>query len=82
MHYNKRKIVLDSTPKLIYIDPETNKIKGEIYLDKQYKIIHVDSNTFELISPKRSYKFKGIDGDAMVWEKHIIDAIKQYGKQI
>ena len=82
LHYNKRKIVLDSTPKLIYIDPETNKIKGEIYLDKQYKIIHVDSNTFELISPKRSYKFKGIDGDAMVWEKHIIDAIKQYGKQI
>ena len=82
LHYNKRKIVLDSTPKLIYIDPETNKIKGEIYLDKQYKIVHVDSNTFELISPKRSYKFKGIDGDSMVWEKHIIDAIKQYGKQI
>lgn len=78
--YNKRKIILDSTPKLTYINPENNKVKGEIYLDKSFKIVHVDSNCFELVSPIEKFKFKGIDGDSMVWEKNIIEAIKEYGK--
>lgn len=80
LHYNKRKVVLDSTPKLIYIDPSTNKIKGEIYLDRKFKVVHVSANIFDLISPKRSFRFKDCDGDALVWEKSITDAIKTYGK--
>jgi hypothetical protein len=80
LHYNKRKVVLDSTPKIIYIDPSTNKIKGEIYLDKKFKVVHVSANIFDLISPKRSFRFKDCDGDALVWEKSITDAIKTYGK--
>lgn len=79
-HYNKRKVVLDSTPKLIYIDPSTNKIKGEIYLDRKFKVVHVSANVFDLISAKRSFRFKDCDGDALVWEKSIADAIKTYGK--
>lgn len=27
--YNKRKVILDSTPKLVYIDPDKNVIKGK-----------------------------------------------------
>ena len=80
LHYNKRKVVLDSTPKIIYIDPSSNKIKGEIYLDKKFKVVHVSANIFDLISPKRSFRFKDCDGDALVWEKSITDAIKTYGK--
>ena len=80
LHYNKRKIVLYSTPKLVYIDPSNNKIKGEIYLDKKFKVSHVSMTMFDLISPKRCFRFKACDGDVLVWEKSIADAIKQYAK--
>ena len=80
LHYNKRKVVLDSTPKLVYIDPSNNKIKGEIFLDKKFKINHISMNIFDLISPKRSFRFKSCDGDVLIWEKSIIEAIKKYGK--
>lgn len=80
LHYNKRKFILYSTPKLVYIDPTTNKIKGEIYLDKKFKIHHISMTIFDLVSPKRIYRFKASDGDVLVWEKSITEAIKQYGK--
>jgi serine/threonine protein kinase len=80
LHYNKRKIILYSTPKLVYIDPSNNKIKGEIYLDKKFKVNHISMNIFDLISPKRSFRFKSCDGDVLVWEKSITEAIKQYAK--
>ena len=80
LHYNKRKVILYSTPKLVYIDPSNNKIKGEIYLDKKFKVNHISMNIFDLISPKRSFRFKSCDGDVLVWEKSITEAIKQYAK--
>ena len=80
LHYNKRKIILYSTPKLVYIDPTNNKIKGEIYLDKKFKVSHVSMTVFELISPKRSFRFKACDGDVLIWEKSITEAIKEYAK--
>ena len=35
---------------------------------------------FDLVSQKRSYRFRASDGDVLVWEKSITDAIKQYSK--
>ena len=69
-----------STPKLVYMDPSTNKIKKEIYLDKKFKVNHISMTVFDLISPKKSFRFKASDGDVLVWEKSIIEAIKKYGK--
>ncbi len=80
LHYNTRKIILYSTPKIAYIDPSNNKVKGEIYLDKSVKVNHVSSNVFDIISSKRNFRFKASDGEALVWEKSINEAIKQYGK--
>ena len=80
LHYNKRKFILYSTPKLVYMDPSTNKIKREIYLDKKFKVNHISMTVFDLISPKKSFRFKASDGDVLVWEKSIIEAIKKYGK--
>ena len=80
LHYNKRKIILYSTPKLVYIDPSNNKVKGEIYLDKSVKVNHVNMNTFDVVSTKRSFRFKASNGEALVWEKFIADAIKEYNK--
>ena len=78
--YNQRKVILDSTPKLVYIDPDKNVIKGEIILDKNFKITHVNDNIFDIVSPKRSFRFKATNGDSLVWEKSINDAIKDYAK--
>ena len=78
--YNKRKVILDSTPKLVYIDPDKNVIKGEIILDKNFKITHINDNIFDVVSPKRSFRFKATNGDSLVWEKSINDAIKEYAK--
>ena len=80
LHYNRRKVILDSTPKIVYIDPTNNKVKGEIYLDKKFRVVHVSSNIFDLVSQKRSFRFKAPEGDALVWEKSITEAIKTYGK--
>ena len=80
LHYNRRKVILDSTPKIVYIDPTNNKVKGEIYLDKKFRVVHVSSNIFYLVSQKRSFRFKAPEGDALVWEKSITEAIKTYGK--
>ena len=79
-YYNKRKVILYSTPKLVLIEPSTNKIRGEIILDKKVKITHVSMNIFDLTSPIRTYRFKTSEGEALVWEKSIIEAIKQYSK--
>ena len=80
LHYNTRKVILYSTPKLAYIDPSNNKLKGEIYLDKSVKVNHVSTNVFDIISTKRNFRFKSTNDDALVWEKSINEAIKQYGK--
>ena len=80
LYYNKRRVILYSTPKIVYIDPSNNKVKGEILLDKTVKINHVDMNIFDIISTKRNFRFKTTDGEALVWEKIITDAIKQYNK--
>ena len=80
LHYNTRKVILYSTPKIAYIDPSNNKLKGEIYLDKSVKINHVSTNIFDIISSKRNFRFKASNGEALVWEKSINEAIKQYGK--
>ena len=80
LHYNKRKVILYSTPKIVYIDPSNNKVKGEIYLDKNIKVNHINMNIFDVVSSKRNFRFKTSDGEALIWEKSIADAIKQYCK--
>ena len=57
-HYNTRRIVLDSTPRLEYSDPEKNIVKGSIYLTKNCKAEHIDQSQFDLVTPNRTFKFK------------------------
>ena len=65
---------------MVYIDPSNNKVKGEIYLDKTVKVNHINDNIFDIVSTKRNFRFKTTDGEALIWEKIITDAIKQYNK--
>ena len=80
LHYNKRKVILYSTPKINYIDPKTNEVKGTIELNKECKAEHIDMSIFVLTTPNRKFKFKVNDNSAYVWEKIINDAIKNYSK--
>ena len=77
-HYNTRKIVLDSTPRLEYSDPERNIVKGSIYLTKSCRAEHIDTSQFELVTPNRTFRFKSPDDDGFVWVKAINDAISKY----
>ena len=79
LHYYKRKVFLYSTPKFVWIDPSNNKIKGEIFLDKSVKVVHINMNIFDIVCAKKNYRFK-TDGEALVWEKIITDTIKKYSK--
>ena len=79
LHYYKRKVILYSTPKFVWIDPSNNKIKGEIFLDKSVKVAHINMNIFDIVCTKKNYRFK-TDGEALVWEKIITDTIKKYSK--
>ena len=74
-HYNKRKVILYSTPKINYIDPKTNELKGTIELNKECKAEHIDMSYFILLTPNRKYKFKVSDNSAYVWEKLINETI-------
>lgn len=78
LHYNTREIIVDSTPKLEYIDPNTKQIKGSVYLTKKCSAEPCDDVVFYLNTPKRVFKFKSSEKEAFVWVKTINDAIKKY----
>ena len=78
--YEKRFIIIDSTPKLIFIVPEKNILEGEILLEKSLKVVPKNKNEFELITKDKIYKFKDDEGNAIFWQKVIIDAINLYSK--
>ena len=79
LHYYKRKVIL-YTNKFMWIDPSNNKIKGEIFLDKNVKVARINMNIFDIVSTKKNYRFKTTDGEALIWEKMITDAIKKANK--
>ena len=56
-YYDLRRIVLYDTPRIDYIDPEKNIIKGRINLTKECSAELVKSNQFRLYTPKRTFVF-------------------------
>jgi hypothetical protein len=78
--YEKRCIIIDSTPKLLIIDPEKNIIEGEILLEKSLKVVPINKKEFQLITKDKIYKFKDNEGNAIFWQKVINDAINMYSK--
>jgi serine/threonine protein kinase len=56
-YYDLRKVVLYDTPRIDYIDPENNIVKGRIFLTKECAAQLTKSNQFKLYTPKRTYVF-------------------------
>ena len=78
--YEKKRIIIDSTPKLIFIDPEKNIIEGEILLEKSIKVVLINKKEFKLVIKNKIHYFKDNEGKAIIWEKVINDAINKYSK--
>ena len=72
-YYNTRRLTLDNTPKINYIDPSTNTTKGTIYLSTLCEARLIDSKSFKLITPKRTFTFKA--DSPLEWCKEINDQI-------
>ena len=80
-YYDLRKVVLDDSPKMVYIEPEKMIIKGTINLNKKCSAELIKSNQFKLITPKRTFIFMCKERyDITPWVKAINSAIEKYGE--
>ena len=79
-HYNERYLILDSTPKITYKEPEKDVVKGIIYLNKKCRVYASRQDIFNLETPKDVFKFKCKQNDIVVWINAIKESIKVYGK--
>ena len=75
LHYNTRKLILYSTPKLQYLEPSKNELKGTIYLSKECRAEYDTDSRFNLITPKKTFIFKINEKDSGVWCKIINEKI-------
>ena len=82
LHYEKRYIILDTTPRLLSKNPNNPGCIKEIPLNKKCKINIVENNCFDLKTPSKTYRFKGTINDGNDWAGDISDVINVYGKDV
>ena len=58
---------------------DENRKKKVISLNKRCKVSIVKDNCFELRTPEKNYKFKGLSNDGNDWAGIISDIIEEYG---
>ena len=80
---HKRQLILivgPSGPRLVYLDPKSMEVKGEVEWTKASPpTVYAGSKVvFEIAVSKRVYKFTDNDNGAEFWIKHINDAIKMF----
>jgi 3-phosphoinositide dependent protein kinase-1 len=81
LYYDKRKLILYNTPRVDYLDPDSNLLKGSIPLTKECKAELIDSIKFELKTPNRDFTFMCKPKyDITPWVISINEAIQQYAK--
>lgn len=81
LYYDKRKLILFNTPRVDYLDPDSNLLKGSIPLSKKCKAELIDSTKFELQTPNRHFTFMCKPKyDITPWVIAINEAIQQYAK--
>ena len=78
-HYVKRYISLDTTPRIVVTNMDENGDKKVISLNKKCRVSIVKDNCFELRTPEKNHKFKGLSNDGNDWAGIINDVINEYG---
>ena len=80
-HYEKKKIVLDTTPRIILTSLNDPKNIREIPLNKKCKVTIVDTNCFDLKANGKTHRFKKNSGDENNWADLIFETYNQYGME-
>ena len=83
MTNKKRVLILTDTPRLFYVDPKDNTLKGTIELDKdtQVQLTNGVGKGFRVTVPGRTFKLEDTqDNNAMDWLEKIKNAILKVKK--
>ena len=81
-YYDLRKVILYDTPRIEYIEPEKELLKGTINLTKKCSAQLIKKNQFKLITPKRTFIFMCKDRyDIAPWVSAVNKAIEKYGSE-
>ena len=80
-HYEKKKIVLDTTPRIVLTSLNDPKNIKEIPLNKKCKVTIVDTNCFDLKANGKTHRFKKNSGDENNWADLIFETYNQYGME-
>ena len=76
--YEKRIIILDSSPKIILKAINDDNYYREISLNKKCKIILYEKNCFDLKTPDKTHRFKEIESNGNTWSDLIKNTINTY----
>ena len=79
-YYDLRRVVLYDTPRIDYIDPKNNLVKGRINLTKECTAQLIKKNQFKLYTPNRIYSFMCKERyNISPWVSAINYAIEKFG---
>lgn len=66
--WHRRILVLTTQPRLLYVDPSKNELRGEIAYTMADHAVLLNDSDFELITPKRTFKFRTLmKPNAALW---------------
>eukprot|EP00742_Colponemidia_sp_Colp-10_P002986 GILJ01003186.1.p1 GENE.GILJ01003186.1~~GILJ01003186.1.p1 ORF type:complete len:502 (+),score=48.27 GILJ01003186.1:46-1506(+) len=74
----KRQLILTSSPRLLYVDPEKMLLKGEIPWTDKLRPELKNAKTFYIHIPTRTYYLQDLTGNAQRWVEAILDAMDDY----
>jgi len=82
LFFKPRQLILNSKPRLVYYDPDSNQLKGEIPLAPTTKAELESKTKFLVKTPNRTFVFKEMEHSAEKWVEIINTAVQQlYSKK-
>ena len=73
--------MLDTTPRIVVTNMNDMENKKVIPLSLKCKVSLVENNCFDLKTPQKNHRFKGLANDGNDWAGIIDDVIKGYAKE-
>ena len=73
----KRQLILTDSPRLVYIDPVSNEMKGEIPWSTALNVEVKNPRTFFIHTPSRTYYLEDLNNGAQAWADAIDKFIKK-----
>jgi len=75
--YKPRQLILNSKPKLVYYDPDSNQLRGEIFLAPTTKAELESKTKFTITTPTKKFTFKEMEHSAEKWVEIINTTVAQ-----